>query len=261
MKTKAESKVITEYKSGKAASAISEILDISIAQVYAILRSNNIERRGRGRPKGVYTPSDNRKIPFVEIPIVIERYLGGEAITKIADSYDVSRQAIDSLLKTRGVHRDKIPFRKIQLVDFPTVAKRFHQYKNVSRVARDFSVSPVAIVNVLKAQKIQPDQYMHRLDLTKAQIRKIITRYKKGDFAKDIAHDFDLPTYSIWSLLHREGVRRGKLKPKKFALSRYRSFEKDLQKGRTLEQLAKKYKLSVGGVSLIVHRIRNGEAV
>lgn len=254
--------IIRRYKKGTSAAEIAGELTLSIATVYNTLRDNDVSRRSRGRPKGSFNASGARKIPFEDIPSVIKRYLKDkESITSIAKDYGVSRQAIDSLLKTRSVHRDKIPFRKIQLADFPKVVKKFHAYKNISKVARDFNVSPVAIVNVLKKEGVKHDQYVHHLDLTEEQIDLIIARYTNGDFAKDIAKDFELQPYSVWSILNQRGVRRGGHWPKKFSLSRYPEFKKAHNSGLTLEEMATKFDLSVGGVSLILKRIEENAEV
>jgi len=254
--------IIDAYKKGEAASTIADKLAINISQVYYVLRNNDIQRRSRGCPKGFFSSSGRKKIPFEDIPSVIRRYIAKkESITSIAKDYGVSRQAIDGLLKTRSIHRDKIPFRKIQPEAFPMVIKKFHEYKNISRVAKDFSVAPGVIVSVLKSQNIKHDQYAHRLDLSSKQIKRIIARYQKGNFAKDIAKGYGLQPYSVWSILHRNNVRRGESKPKKFPLSQYLRFQKAYQRGLTPQDLAQKYNLSVGGVSLILKRIQKGVGV
>jgi len=106
--TKEQQKEMAElYNKGMTLKQIGDKYTISIGSVRYILIIQNVVRRKAGSPKGSKNEK-KAKIPYTEIPKIIERYSSTkDTLATIAKDYNVTKQCIDDLLRRHNVQKRK----------------------------------------------------------------------------------------------------------------------------------------------------------
>jgi hypothetical protein len=92
------------------------------------------------------------KLSVAERTALIERYLAGESMTRLAPEFGVTRQAIGGLLCRRGIPvRPQAKLTEMQRVE---AAQRYIRGQTCEQIAADFGVSGVAILGVLNRRGV-----------------------------------------------------------------------------------------------------------
>jgi hypothetical protein len=92
------------------------------------------------------------KLSVAERTALIERYLAGESMTRLAPEFGVTRQAIGGLLRRRGIPvRPQAKLTEMQRVE---AAQRYIRGQTCEQIAADFGVSGVAILGVLNRRGV-----------------------------------------------------------------------------------------------------------
>jgi hypothetical protein len=94
-----------------------------------------------------------RKLADAQRAALIERYLAGESMTRLAPEFGVTRQAIGGLLRRRGIPvRPQAKLTELQRVE---AVERYLRGHTCAQIAADFRVSGVAILSVLNRRGVE----------------------------------------------------------------------------------------------------------
>jgi len=93
------------------------------------------------------------KLSDTQRAALIERYLAGESMTRLAPEFGITRQAISGLLRRRGIAvRPQAKLTELQRIE---AVERYISGQTCAQIAGDFGVSGVAILSVLNRRGVE----------------------------------------------------------------------------------------------------------
>lgn len=106
--------------------------------------------RDQGRPETIGVQVG--KLSDAQRAALIERYLAGESMTRLAPEFGVTRPAIAGLLRRRGIAvRPQAKLTELQRV---AAVERYARGQTCAEIAADFGVTGVAILDVLNRRGV-----------------------------------------------------------------------------------------------------------
>jgi DNA-binding CsgD family transcriptional regulator len=173
------------WEQGVAVKAIADELDCATSTVYAYLRLLTIPKQHSRLKKRLSSKNQD----------IIERYKSGASLAAIGREYNITRQAVFSIVRRYGVRvakSKKIEERNQEL------ARLYVAGHSVDELATLFDVSPRMLGSLLKPQSKRLQQ----------RNRQIVWWRKVGYSIKELADLFDLHPSAICSILQRDQVAK-----------------------------------------------------
>lgn len=246
--------VIKVYEDGKSLYETAAQFQVSPSSIYYILKKYDIKRRSRGATKGTHNLGAS-KIPFSEVPKIIDRYNSTtDTLATIASDYQVTRQAIDELLKRNNIHKRKYTPKKIisDQADIDMIIRLYNEKRSYKSIADEFGCSSSTIRGIVAESGIE---IRRARKISDADHSSIADRYANGEFMAAIAKDYNVVSGTISVILKKQGVKTRRLK--KFSPKLYGDVYQAIGDDLTYKEISTKLGIKLSTVAFIATKAKN----
>lgn len=199
--------VARRYAGGETAQKLADAFGCSTMPITRALRSRGVVMRKGGSKPG--DPSRNRRFTDEQDVEIAVRYLAGEAIRPIAESYGACTAAVHGALKRTGTpRRDGAPQALFTTDQDLAIAAEYCAGKGMAQLAEERQCTAAAIRNVLKRCGVRSRRAgQAKIEYTPEEILEIVNLYEGGLSQEAVASRCGVSQNSVSRVLRKAGVK------------------------------------------------------